>query len=95
MTTTNKIMAALVLLPVLAGCGKHSQVRDDATKEYMASKPEIYGEVGEPARQSKNTYPTNPDAPARSAVLKEKLFSNQEVGTQEVDTTAALLKQAE
>lgn len=95
MTATNKILVALVLLPVLAGCGKHSQVREDAKKEYMSSKPEIYGEVGGPAKQSKNTSTTNPDAPARSAVLKEKLFSRQNGGTQAVDTAAALLKQAE
>ncbi len=95
MTSNIKFLAAILLFVVLTGCGKHSKVREDAKKEYMATKPEIYGELGEPARQSKNPNTTSPDAPARSAVLKEKLFSKYDVKTAEIDTAAAMSKQAE
>ncbi len=95
MRSNIKFLAAISLFVVLTGCGKHSKVREDTKKEYMESKPEIYGKLGEPARQSKNPNTTNPDAAARSAVLKEKLFSNYDATAAKIDTAAALSRQAE
>ena len=41
----------------------------------MKAKPAVYGDVGEVARQTKNTYPANPADVQRTAVLKQLLFT--------------------
>lgn len=62
------------LVVVLMSCGRYSQVRELPQQEEMKANSRVYGDVGGPARQSKQTYPTPADAAERSIQIKEKLF---------------------
>lgn len=67
---------ALVLLLIgtaaLTSCGKYNYA-PQLTEDQKKAKERIYGEVGGPAKQTKNTYPDDPDAASRTAAIKEKL----------------------
>lgn len=62
-------------LVVIASCGRYSKVVDLPKKDQMLENPRIYGEVGGPAKQSKNTYPTPADAADQSARIKAIMFN--------------------
>jgi hypothetical protein len=68
----------LVLLVIgaaaLSACGKYHFVKETTTQE-MKAKPAVYGEVGGPAKQTKNTYPANPADVQRTGVIKQLLFT--------------------
>lgn len=66
------LVSGLVVL--LTSCGRFSQVRELPQQEEMKANPRVYGEVGGPARQSKQTYATPADAAEKSIRIKEKLF---------------------
>ncbi len=77
-----KGFSALVLSGVLAtgvvttGCDTYSHPTPQLDKAQMKKNEYVYGEVDGPARQSKNTYPTNPDAAAKAADMKKKLYAD-------------------
>jgi len=64
-------------LVVLASCGRYSQIAKEPNKEIKKENPRVYGEVDGPARQSKQTYATAPDAVEKSARIKDVLFGNK------------------
>lgn len=53
-------LLAIAILFVFASCDRYHHLSEVNEKE-MAKKERIYGDVGGPARQTKNTYPDNPD----------------------------------
>lgn len=88
------------VLIVAASCARYSQVRETAKKEEMKENSRIYGEVDGPARQSKATYPTPPDAATRSADIHDLMFgkgkpvvavveAKADTSSQVTDTTTA------
>ena len=70
----NKNLLIAGSLLVMTSCGRYSKVLDLPTKEEYSENKRIYGEMGQPAHQSKNTYPTAPDAAEKSVKIKEILF---------------------
>lgn len=68
-----KAIAILVLgSAFLASCGKYNYA-PPLTEDQKKAKERIYGEVGGVAKQTKVTYPDDPNALARTAAVKEKL----------------------
>jgi hypothetical protein len=61
---------------VLTACGKFNYA-PALTEDQMKAKKDIYGDVGEVARQTKNTYPDDPNAVARLAEIKAKLTTTK------------------
>jgi len=82
------LLFILVTTMILSSCGKYNFLKT-VSEQDKKDHPEIYGEVGGPALQTKNTYPTNPDAATRSAVLKQLLFDENARGKY-IDTAKAL-----
>ena len=70
------------MMLVLAACGRYSQVAKEPNKEIKMQNPRVYGEVGGPARQSKQTYPTPADAADKSARIREVMFGNKKTAAQ-------------
>ena len=70
------IALGLTLTISLSSCGRYNFIKE-VSKEDKQSRPRIYGDVDGPALQSKNTYPTNPDAAKNAAVLKAQLFGEE------------------
>lgn len=81
-----KRMKKRFLLPgiiiVLSSCGRYSQVAKEPNKEVKMENPRVYGEVGGPARQSKQTYPAASDAADKSARIREVMFGNKKSAAQ-------------
>jgi hypothetical protein len=75
-----------ILLPgmvlILASCGRYSQVVKEPNKEMKMANARVYGEVGGPARQSKQTYPAAADAAEKSARIREVMFGNKKSAAQ-------------
>lgn len=65
-------LTGIIALIGLASCGKYNYA-PALTDDQKKAKPEIYGEVGGVARQTKNTYPDNPAATGKALELKQKL----------------------
>lgn len=76
-------------LVILASCGRYSKVRDAANKEELQSNTRVYGEYGQPARQSKNTYANPEDAAERSAKIKDLMFGKTPVNNHESVKTSS------
>jgi len=72
---TKNILIAGILV-VASSCGRYSKVLDLPNKEDYKQNTRVYGEFGAPAHQSKNTYPTAPDAAEKSVKIKEILFGS-------------------
>lgn len=71
-------LAVLCILPVgltMTGCDTYSYPTPLPTKEEMSDNSYVYGDPEGPPRQTKNTYPANPDAVTRAGEIKAKLFS--------------------
>jgi hypothetical protein len=62
------------LLLLLASCSRYSKVTEVPRKDQMEANPRVYGQVGQPARQSKVTYPPAPDAAAKAAAIHDRMF---------------------
>lgn len=75
-TTTMKKAALFLAICgsayVLTACGKYNY-SPQLTEDQKKAKKDIYGEVGGVARQTKNTYPDDPNAATRLADVKAKL----------------------
>lgn len=92
-TTLRSAMATfgLASLVLLSSCDTYSSKTPQPNKDAKLANPYVYGEVGAPAKQSKNTYPANPDAAQNAAVIKAKLFSDNAKGVEtKVDTAKAV-----
>ena len=61
-------------LLLLASCSRYSKVTEAPRKDQMEANPRVYGQVGQPARQSKVTYPPAPDAAAKAAAIHDRMF---------------------
>ena len=70
------------MLLILASCGRYSKVVKDPNKEMKMENPRVYGEVGGPARQSKQTYPAPADAADKSARIREIMFGDKKTAAQ-------------
>ena len=86
---------AFTAFVAFSACDTYSYKTPPLTDAEMKENPRVYGDVGGPARQSLNKYETNPDAATRSAVLKEKLFSDDTKKAIKIDTAAAMARQVE
>ncbi len=62
----------LVALLSVFGCG--GQYNTIEQEDPHAEDPYVYGEIGGEPRQSKNQYDPNPEADARAAAIREKMF---------------------
>lgn len=71
----------------LAACGKYNYA-PEATKQDRQAEPRIYGEVDGPPLQTKKTYPTNPEAAAKAAELRAKMFGDANAKTTDGATAA-------
>lgn len=79
------LSAAFSLALAVSGCTGYNstEVRDqNKDNEY------VYGEVGGPARQLKNTYTADPNSLERANNLREKMFGSGSVILQEGATPA-------
>ena len=83
-----KLIGYFGVIIVLSSCGKYNFLKPISEQD-KKDHPEIYGEVGGPALQTKNTYAANPDAAQHSAVLKQLLFDENARGNY-IDTAKAL-----
>lgn len=79
----------VVFATLLTGCDTYSHMTPTPDKEQMEARPHVYGEPGQPAYQSKQEYPDNPDAAARSAELKKKLYSDDNTVLRKLDDKIA------
>ena len=62
----------LVALLSVFGCGgRYNTIEQE---DPHANDPYVYGEIGGPPRQSANQYDPNPEADARAAAIREKMF---------------------
>lgn len=77
----NRFLLPGILL-ILASCGRYSQVVKEPNKEIKMENPRVYGEVGGPARQSKQTYQAAADAADKSARIRGIMFGNQKSAAQ-------------
>ena len=89
----NRFLLPGILL-LLASCGRYSQVAKDPNKEMKMENPRVYGEVGGPARQSKQTYTAAPDAADKSARIREVMFGNKKTAAQIAAEEATVPAQA-
>ncbi len=62
----------LVVLLSVIGCG--GQYNTVEQEDPHAADPYVYGEIGGEPLQSKNQYDPNPEADARAAAIREKMF---------------------
>jgi hypothetical protein len=69
------VMAAGCML-VFTSCGKYSGRTPLPTKDQMSNNEWVYGNPEGPARQTLNTYPTNPDAIGRATEIRQMLFAS-------------------
>ncbi len=72
-TSLGRLGLVLVLGTSLAACGKYNYT-EPLTDDEKAKNERVYGEVGGPARQSKNQYEVPDDLNARVADIKVKLY---------------------
>jgi len=70
-----------VALLSLASCGRYSKVMPAPQKSEMEANTRIYGDFGQPARQSKNTYANPDDANDRSLKIKDIMFGKASAST--------------
>ena len=81
-----KGFSTLFLLSILSvgvattGCDTYSYPTPQPDKAQMKANERTYGDVDGPAKQSKNTYPTNPDAVVRALEIKKKLYADDPNG---------------
>jgi hypothetical protein len=73
----NKNLFIVGILLVMSSCGKYSQVVDQPKKDEKEANTRIFGEVDGPAKQSKITYPTPPDAADKSVKIHAKMFGKE------------------
>ena len=83
-----------VLLLSLMSCGRYSKITSEPNNEIKKQNPRIYGEVGGPARQSKQTYPAAADAADKSARIREVMFGNKKSAAQIAAEEATVPAQA-
>jgi len=68
-----KALALIIIATAgLTACGKYNYA-PQLTEDQKKAKERVYGEIGGPAKQTKMTYPDDPDAAARTAAIKQKL----------------------
>jgi hypothetical protein len=74
---TKIFKSGLLILIVAAAsqfaCGRYSKVTELPKEEEMKKNERVYGDVGEPARQSKNTYPDDPDAAGKAVEIRKRI----------------------
>jgi hypothetical protein len=90
-----KGFSTLFLLSILSvgvattSCDTYSYPTPQPDKAQMKGNEYVYGDVGGPAKQSKNTYPTNPDAAANALNIKKKLYADDPGGYSKWNSTKA------
>ncbi len=72
-TSLGRVGLVLVLGMSLVACGKYNYT-EPLTEDEKAKNERVYGDVGGPARQSKNQYDVPDDLNARVADIKVKLY---------------------
>lgn len=77
-----------VALLSLASCSRYSKVMKAPQKSEMEANSHIYGEYGQPARQSKNTYANPEDANDRALKIKEIMFGKATASATETGNTS-------
>lgn len=85
----SRFFGLLILGAALASCGRYNYNKEVSEAD-MKERPRIYGDVGGDARQTKNTYPDDPNANKRTSAIRAKLFDKKAQESGKVDTTAAL-----
>jgi hypothetical protein len=68
------LLGGLLLVTLLStfGCGgRYNTIEQQDPHE---NDPYVYGEIGGPPRQTANQYEPNPEADARAAAIREKMF---------------------
>lgn len=71
----HKLAAGALCVLALTSCGRYNYASEPSTEDKKANEA-IYGEVGGPAKHTKNTYPDNPEASAKAAELRTKMWNN-------------------